>query len=255
MSFMRKRRRAKYRRKSRGGLSKYLALKGRFEQKNAFFIKQQEKATLPYSYTTNVPGVTTGNKTNVVRTFRMTSLFDPEYENGGSTAFGHDQWATKYGKYMVLGADVTVTIPPQGYAVGTQPGYIGVLIGPLTTDQKSSINTFPNTSYFKDIVEYRIKGYQYRHVPVTTSGNGKSVSMTVKYDMRSIKDIVKGEYREELTVPFSTTPTFTSNKNIVATVFYHAADNASPVRPIVKGLRVKIRYHVICLDPKNITDS
>lgn len=46
------------------------------------------------------------------QTFRMNSIFDPDYTGVGHQPYGHDQWTPLYNKYTVLGSKLTATWSP-----------------------------------------------------------------------------------------------------------------------------------------------
>lgn len=48
----------------------------------------------------------------VIQTFRMNSIFDPDFTGIGHQPYGHDQWSPLYTKYVVLGSKLVATWSP-----------------------------------------------------------------------------------------------------------------------------------------------
>lgn len=258
MSFVkRKRRRSKYRSKSRRGLQKFLHFKKAFEQKSTALNPVQKTTILPYSTVINAPASTvTSAASGLLHQYRVSSIYDPDYTAVGYQPYGHDQLAGVFQRYMVLKCDVEVHIPAQSYVLGTMPGYIGLLIGPLAVDQKADSNRFPSGTWFKDIVTQKLRGYKYCRVPVIGNGKTKTV-LRASYDCRMIQNTVKGEYKDKLGYQFGVAPSSSSDPplsddtNIVASIYYHSATHDSNEFPKVSAIEVKFKYHVVAYDPKN----
>lgn len=78
------------------------------------------KTRMTWSYNTNLQSTTT-NIANLVGTYRLNSLYDPDSAVGGSQPLGFDALTSIYSKYRVTGALVKVTY--------TNPSADGVFVG------------------------------------------------------------------------------------------------------------------------------
>jgi len=64
----------------------------------------------------------------VTQTFRMNSIFDPDFTGVGHQPYGHDQWSPLYNTYVVLGSKLKATWSPlTENDVGTSRGPWNVL--------------------------------------------------------------------------------------------------------------------------------
>jgi len=87
-------------------------------------VKPKIKTLLRYVDTKTLsPGTGAG-----VHTFRMRSIYDPDYTGGGHQPMFRDNWATLYGQYKVLKTMVSVTFHPNmvtGDVVDQVQPYVG----------------------------------------------------------------------------------------------------------------------------------
>lgn len=102
-------------------------------KQNEFGFPQEMKVKLRYVDSFPLTS-TTGGITST--TFRMNSLFDPDFTYTGHQPYGFDQWAALYTTYVVLGSKLTTTWSPV-----TEPGTLGTTgFGPW------NVGTNPNAT-------------------------------------------------------------------------------------------------------------
>ena len=63
--------------------------------------------------------------------FRAASIFDPDFTGTGHQPLGHDQWATLYQRYRVLGAKMKATFINQSATI-TEAEHVGMCIAETT---------------------------------------------------------------------------------------------------------------------------
>lgn len=78
-------------------------------------------------------------------TFRMNSIFDPDYTSTGHQPMGHDQYATLYHRYLVLGAKMTVQFVTTGTTVGTGGNIVGLRFDKDATASADIIDTIEHS--------------------------------------------------------------------------------------------------------------
>ena len=82
-----------------------------------------------------------------VNTFRLNSLFDPDYTQTGHQPQWYDQYTAIYGQYRVLGAKIRATFVPQVNATGE------TLSGPLMVGVTTSNDSTFTATQFSNLIE------------------------------------------------------------------------------------------------------
>lgn len=129
-----------YRRRYR----RYRRRNGGFSRKGMGFPRTRRvvmRYVTGYTYTFNVAGV-------AETIFSANSIFDPDRTSTGHQPYGHDQWSTFYGQYLVLGSKINVSFTQKQSATG-EPLICGVelasdssasALGVLVRAERSNVN-------------------------------------------------------------------------------------------------------------------
>jgi len=132
-----------------------------------------------------------------VNTFRLNSLFDPDYTQTGHQPQWYDQYTAIYGQYRVLGAKIRATFVPQVNATGE------TLTGPLMVGVTTSNDSTFTATQFSNLIEDG------------NSNNGIVVCKTGGNNMRTInntfsieRDIAVGSYDDATASLTNTSPIY-----------------------------------------------
>lgn len=218
--------------------------RGKYEKKGKVIIRKNNGLTI-----CKVPSVCpdimqvelTYNRTSgynasapVVQVFRGNSIFDPDFTGVGSQPMGHDQWATLYRRYRVIGSKITVRTNSLD---GTDAS--GLVITPLNT---SGIVSDPEM-YIQGA--YAAQGYN-----ATTGDNSPQIvsNYITTSKMRGMpKDAFM--YEDDLGAAVGSNP--------LKTWYWHVCwYNSSAVVNSINGTAtVKIVYYVQFYDRETLSTS
>jgi hypothetical protein len=149
------------------------AKKGRYTNV-PMVISQSKKVVLPYAQ--NIWYTVTPLGFKDIR-FRLNSLYDPYYENGGHVPLGVNQWTSFYGRYRVDKAKVTVTLF-NAHASGTL----------LTLVGNNETSIFSNNIAGPE---------QHGAISKGMSPNGQAITITKTYDLKKIVGVSKATYEAD----------------------------------------------------------
>jgi hypothetical protein len=141
---------------------------------------------LTYCDTIAIPNTDDGN---AAYRFRLNSIFDPDMTGTGHQPRGHDQWATIYSKYCVVGAKVKVE--PIYSSSSTGAGNTEVTIKGYIDDDITATNYSA-----EDIIELGMLGNKCQIVTIGQNAHGferKVKPMTFKFGTKKFFGIKKSE--------------------------------------------------------------
>lgn len=111
-------------------------------------------------------------------TFRLNSIFDPDFTGTGHQPRGHDQYATIYQKYCVVGAKVLVEPLWGAGGVATETSLLGYMDDDLL-DAGYSV---------KDLVELGLMGGKYKQIVIGPGTANQSLSNNRSHNLRFFYD-------------------------------------------------------------------
>lgn len=132
-----------------------------------------------------------------VNTFRLNSLFDPDYTQTGHQPQWYDQYTAIYGQYRVLGAKIKATFVPQVNATGE------TLTGPLLVGVTTSNDSTFTATNFSNLIE---DGNSNNDIVVCKTGgnNMKTINNTFSIE----RDIAVGTYDDAVASLTNTNPIY-----------------------------------------------
>lgn len=143
-------------------------------RRRSSFLKTFPKSmpvTLTYCDDINVPNRDGGA---APYTFRLNSIFDPDYTSTGHQPRGYDQYASIFSKYCVVGAEVTVEPLYTTNAGSTEVALMGFIDDDLLEPGYS----------IKDLVELGLLGGTYKHMIVGPGTNDRGVGTSRKRTLK-----------------------------------------------------------------------
>ena len=214
---------------------------------------------LTYCDVITVPNTDTGT---AAYRFRLNSIFDPDYTGGGHQPRGHDQWASIYSKYCVIGAKVKVE--PIYSSSGTGAGNTEVTIKGYIDDDI----TGPNYSA-EDIIELGLLGSKCQVLTIGANPHGferKLKNMYFKFGTKKFFGVSKNEQiinAVGLGMGESTSLTgmqhvgalFGTNPVKPAYLRLGCCGPAHDAQTATVAARVTIEYSVIVHSPKEVGES
>ena len=194
--------------------------------------------------------------------FRLNSIFKPNYTSTGHQPRGHDQWATIFSKYCVIGAKVKVE--PIYSSSSTGAGNTEITIKGYIDDDIVG----PNYSA-EDVIELGMLGNKCQIVTIGQNAHGferKVKPMYFKFSTKKFFGVSKGEQIiNAVGIGQGESTSLTGMQNVGA-VF-----GTNPVKPAYLRLgcsgpthdaqnptvaaRVTIEYTVIVHSPKEVASS
>jgi len=147
---------------------------------------KQMAVKLTYCDTIAIPNTDTGTADY---RFRLNSIFDPDMTGGGHQPRGHDQWATIFSKYCVIGAKVKVE--PIYSSSSTGAGNTETTVKGYIDDDIAG----PNYSA-EELIELGMLGKKCQIVTIGQNAHGferKVKPMIFKFGTKKFFGVSKGE--------------------------------------------------------------
>lgn len=174
---------------------------------------------------------------SAVHAFRANSIYDPDTFAGGHQPLGHDQWASFYNHYVVVGSVCKATFAKTSAATEGGMNACGIQ---LTDDTTTS-------TYLPTILEQGLtnKGYSYKSVnasrPVSVR---KGFSAKKFFNVTNVTDNV-----DRLGAQLGTNP----SEQAFFSIFAAGVDLTVNPDPLV--VLVEITYTVVYSEPKELAQS
>lgn len=168
--------------------------------------------------------------------FRAGSIYDPDFSGIGEQPLGHDQWATIYKRYRVLGSSIKVYYHNIN---DTATSAHGVSLAVCLTDTSTNISDIA-TVHEQPVGNYRMIGQ---------SDGGESTGML---PLKAISQAtLKGDrgvrFDNDYSANFGASPTLDS--------YYHIACKSEGATNVDVRIRVMIEYDVWIYDAVQLAES
>jgi hypothetical protein len=178
---------------------------------------------------------------------------------------GFDELKALYNRYLVLGAKITLELPPQvgagkkgvvALGMAPQTSIVGnVALGAQNTLGDFTTGNGEQDAWFTQIKE-RFPMIRYKYLG-GKEGSDRTTFMVSEYNSKSVTGVYKGEYKDELSYAFSDTTAKAHDKDVCWHIYALSHDyegNANQIDAL-KTIRVTVEYTVLCYDRKKKPDS
>lgn len=216
---------------------------------------KKQLCELTYCAEVNIPNKNAGTAPQI---FRLNSIFDPDYTSTGHQPRGHDQWATIYDKYCVIGCKAIV-----------EPLYGSIVNAPSTL--YGYVDDDPTSDGFEvaDIIELGMPKTKTQYLILGQDGDRGAVSRQVKkmvfnvgmkkfFGLSKSTQIMNSQavgLAETAVNPYGLAADFGANPAKECYLKLHCDNlNYLAETPVIKA-RVTLKYIVAVYDPKEVGSS
>lgn len=169
--------------------------------------------------------------------FKANDIFDPNNTGAGHQPYGHDELASMYINYTVIGSKCTAKFFSGSNSIALSAANVGILL-------KDEVTTESNTTLWMERPKSRFKTIANNSGGSAVATMSKNFSAKKFFDVRDLKDS-----QDRLGASFGTSPTDSAYFHIIVAPANTAIDLADMYITVV------IDYLVICSKPKELIQS